>query len=550
MIFEHPLYLFFLPALLPLVLAMILRYRKSRKMAEFFASAVPAGERKERVKGLRMRMLYSFLFFLFFLFFCIIALSGPRWGEEPIVDFHKGVDLVLALDVSRSMNVPDSEAGSRLKQGLAIARELVLKADGMRFGAAVGKGRGILAIPLTYDTEGLISFLDSVSSYSVTGSGTNLESLLDAASFAFKDNMPGRRNIVLFSDGEALSGVLDGALKRLRSGGISVCAVGLGSDTGAPVPVEIGPASPQGVLLSADGKAVTSARRASLLKNAAEKTGGIYVDGSRTDAAAALERFLHSLQMESGIRGRRNEPQARWLVFVLAGLISLGLSRLLGFNFMKKSARQRGRLKKASPVSLAGIVLFFLLSASCTGTRGKLFVMEGNFFSSRGLYTEAISSYLKALNYEDSAPYARYGLGTAYFALEEGQAALERYSEAEKNLGTADREDHAELRFRLQYNSGVIYFEKGEFQAASDAFRKALEISGHRIEAKRNLELSLLNMRRSQAPQPAAAAGTPRTGREGANSGSSILFEYLRGKEREQWKSVEWIEEDTPGPDY
>lgn len=550
MIFEHPLYLLFLPALLPLALVMILRYRKNRKMAEVFASAVPSGERNLRVRELLTRMLYSFLFFLLFLFFCIIALAGPCWGKEAIVDFRRGVDLVLALDVSRSMDVKDSGAGSRLEQGLGIARELVLKADGVRFGAAIGKGRGILAVPLTGDTEGLIGFLDSVSSYSVTGRGTNLESLLDAASLAFKDNMPGRRNIILFSDGEALSGAPDGALKRLRSREISVCAVGLGSDAGAPVPVEIGPDAPQGVLLSADGKPVTSARRSNLLKNLAEKTGGIYVDGGRMDAASTLERFLYSAQMESGIRGSRNEPRGRWLFFVLAGLISLGVSRLLGFNFMRKSVRQRDRLKKVSHVSLAGIVLLSLPGISCTGARGKLLVMEGNFFNSRGLYTEAISSYLKALNHEDSAPYAQYGLGTAYFALEEGQAALERYGEAEKNLGTANREDHAELRYRLQYNSGVIYFEKGEFQAAADAFRKALEISGRRIEAKRNLELSLLNLGHSQAPRPAATAGTPQTGREGASSGSPVLFDYLRRKERDQWKSVKWIEEDTSGPDY
>ncbi|MDR0718472.1 MAG: hypothetical protein LBF78_02460, partial [Treponema sp.] len=66
MIFEHPLYLFFLPALLPLALVMVLRYRKNRKMAEFFASAVPSGERNLRVRELRARMLYSFLFFLLF----------------------------------------------------------------------------------------------------------------------------------------------------------------------------------------------------------------------------------------------------------------------------------------------------------------------------------------------------------------------------------------------------------------------------------------------------------------------------------------------------
>jgi Ca-activated chloride channel family protein len=140
-------------------------------------------------------------------------------------------------------------------------------------------------------------------------------------------------------------------------------------------------------------------------------------------------------------------------------------------------------------------------------------------------------------------------LGSAYWSLEENQAALERYAAAEKTLALG--EDHPELRYRIQYNSGIIYFEKGEYEQAAKAFRGALEIDGSRLEAKKNLELSLLALKRASSPQASSVEGIPETGRTGEDSGSPILFDYLRRREQEQWKSREWTEEDdTSGPDY
>jgi Ca-activated chloride channel family protein len=252
-------------------------------------------------------------------------------------------------------------------------------------------------------------------------------------------------------------------------------------------------------------------------------------------------------------------------VFVLAALVSLGVSRLLGFGRRKKNnitegntisegndtAGTGGQLKALTAFLLSGLVcLLSLLNSSCSEMQGKLLIMEGNFYTNRGLYTDAISAYLKSMDYEDAIPYAEYGLGSAYFALEEGSAALERYAEAEKSLAAALGE-HPELRYRLRYNSGIIHFEKGEYEEAAASFREALEIDGSRIEAKRNLELSLLTLEQVSSPQEAAAAETPQSGAEGENSGSEVLFDYLRQREQEQWKSKEWEEEDSPtGPDY
>ncbi|MDR3147433.1 MAG: VWA domain-containing protein, partial [Treponema sp.] len=124
---------------------------------------------------------------------------------------------------------------SRLERALALGRELA-ELPGFRLGCALGRGRGNLAIPLTEDRPVIVSLLESLDEAVYTGAGTNLESLVDAAAAAFLDDFPGRRVIVLLSDGEALSGSLSSAARRARSQDIGIVAVGLGTAAGGPVP--------------------------------------------------------------------------------------------------------------------------------------------------------------------------------------------------------------------------------------------------------------------------------------------------------------------------
>jgi Ca-activated chloride channel family protein len=198
---------------------------------------------------------------------------------------------------------------------------------------------------------------------------------------------------------------------------------------------------------------------------------------------------------------------------------------------------------------LAALLLLPLLGA-CSGFSGKLFIMEGNFYQSQGMYTQAISAYLKALDYPELIPYAEYGLGSSYQALDEGKAALERFSTAEAALGAAPGKTppkgQRELRYRIRYNTGLVLFGEEDFDGAAEAFRGALEIDGSRVEAKRNLELSLLSR-----PRDKTSSATQGETRDRQSQGTQALFDYLSRKERNQWKSQEWIE-DIPslGPDY
>jgi Ca-activated chloride channel family protein len=169
------------------------------------------------------------------------------------------------------------------------------------------------------------------------------------------------------------------------------------------------------------------------------------------------------------------------------------------------------------------------------------------------MYTQAISAYLQALDYPEVASYAEYGLGSSYQALDEGKAARERYGAAEKALesgpGRTQPEGRRELSYRIRYNTGLVLFGEGDYEGAVEAFRGALEIDGNRVEAKRNLELSLLS--RPPDKSPVSAQGEDGDGGGEKQSRRHALFDYLSQKEQDQWKSQEWIE-DTPstGPDY
>jgi len=554
--FDNPGVLGFLFALIVIAVFIVIRYRRSREKVALFAAAAPSNERESMLRELRLRLIISDIFFLLFTGFLVIALAGPRWGQRMVADYRRGVDVILAFDLSHSMNVSDCFSGqyniSRLERGLDIARELAVSLGDVRLGAAIGREKGVLAVPLTYDAETVFYFLHGLDTAAITGRGTNLESLVDAALASFQDSVPSRRGIILFSDGETLSGSYQGAVERARRAGVSLSAVGLGSYEGGPVPS----AQYEGFLLTEDGEPVFSTRQEDLLRFGADRTGGIYVDGNRKDAAGILSGHINSLGSESRLSGYRREANPRWQIFIFAAMACLAGSRLMGYSRRKKRHRDsidmRPGKETAKPVrntSLLSILLLVFLLGSCSKVQGKLLIMEGNFFNARGLYTEAISSYLKAHEYE--APYAEYGLGSAYFALEEGAAALERYKAAMKGIEELNPEHHTELRYRIHYNTGIICFENGDYEEAAGAFRDALKVDASRIEAKRNLELSLLTIARSSAPKTASSQEGAESIRESSAVSSSVLFEYLREREQEKWKSREWNEESSfTGPDY
>jgi Ca-activated chloride channel family protein len=288
----------------------------------------PHGQKiQRRLPGnLQKKLWASRAFFWFFLACIIAAMTGPRWGVEQTStlpaglpgEYRRSVDMVIAIDVSRSMEITDEQEGeiSRLERGLTIVKDAAGKAagtvSGMRLGVAVSRNRGIVAVPLTWDSDAVFAFVDAADS-SMTGKGTNLESLLDAASSAFQSSHPSTKMILLVSDGEALSGSLRAAVNRCKRDSITVISIAVGSDEGRIIPGE---------------SEIISRRDSGAMRMAAGQTGGIYIDGNREDAAETLAGYLRSLTAGLETKGNNNESETRWFIFAMLAIMAFGASKI------------------------------------------------------------------------------------------------------------------------------------------------------------------------------------------------------------------------------
>jgi Ca-activated chloride channel family protein len=316
--FDYPYVLFTLVFFIPLFL-----YDRFSPQKKIVLMVLP--------KNLQVIRSASQLLFRLFLFFVLFALAGPRWGfGQSEGEYRRMADIVIALDISRSMEVIDekgedsrSDAVSRIERGLSIVKAAAETLPEMRFAVTISRNRGIITIPLTWDNGAVLAFLDAAgdaSGYSITGRGTNLESLLDTAANAFQASSPSTRVILLVSDGEALSGTVSTALERCNRSGIAVTAIALGSDEGGMVP----------------GEEILSRRDSRLMRTVAGQTGGIYIDGNREDAARALITHLRAFGSPSqegaaSIADARSETgtkaKARWFVFLILAIIAYGTSK-------------------------------------------------------------------------------------------------------------------------------------------------------------------------------------------------------------------------------
>ncbi|MCL2138566.1 MAG: tetratricopeptide repeat protein [Treponema sp.] len=197
------------------------------------------------------------------------------------------------------------------------------------------------------------------------------------------------------------------------------------------------------------------------------------------------------------------------------------------------------------------LLLFSLLVCGCSGITGQISIIQANYRFSQGDFNEAIQYYQKALEYPDTAPYAQYGLGTLYYAIGEDNAALVCFNDALERIKNSSNENQ-ELRFCIYYNSGLVFFNKRDYNGAINSFRQALKTDAGRIEAKRNLELSIRSLDRENENKNIQINDQQDSDQiEKINEGRNALFEYVRQKEFNQWQSREWQdEEQDAGADY
>ncbi|MEO8605456.1 MAG: VWA domain-containing protein [bacterium] len=204
----------------------------------------------------------------------LIALARPQWGEIAEPRYQRGREVMLALDLSRSMLATDVSP-SRLARAKLLVDALLDQLKGERVGLTVFAGTAFVQSPLSADYEVLRDLLAALEPSYLPQGGTDYAAMLSAAGEAFGAPGGGDRYLVVLSDGEAHDAAWQAALPALQERGIKVIGLGIGTPQGGVVPAENG-----GVMKDARGNAVLSKLEPATLQELASATGGTYRDAA------------------------------------------------------------------------------------------------------------------------------------------------------------------------------------------------------------------------------------------------------------------------------
>jgi Ca-activated chloride channel family protein len=292
----------------------------------------------------------------------ILALARPQWGrlDEPVFDQSR--EIVIALDLSRSMLTPDVKP-SRLERAKLLVESLIDRLRGERVGLVVFSGTAFLQSPISADYEILREFLPLLGPDFLPEGGTNYHELIETAVDAFGGSSSADRYLIILSDGEATDDDWRDSIGELSKRGIRVIGLGVGTKAGGMIPDGAG-----GFMKDENGAVVLSKLESGTLSELAGATHGAYRDASDW---VDLPQVL-AATVEEGRRGRFIEHNTVRLVeryqWALApALIFLVASFWLEFPVRPKSRQMRlsgaTEQKPASKPVAAAAAALFLLSA-------------------------------------------------------------------------------------------------------------------------------------------------------------------------------------------
>jgi len=315
--------------LLPLLglLVAVAAWRRRRRLAELCGGGTGGVGLQTTLSPGRRRLRRVLL--LAAVVLVVAALARPYWGLRLLPFSAQGRDVMIVLDVSRSMLADDLKP-SRLDHAKWLLRELIKATPGDRFGIVAFAGDAFLQCPLTIDRNSLFMYLDELSPGSIPLGGTNLERALLRAVAAFAAAGGGHRAVLLLTDGDELAGNSRRVLAEFSKRNLPLLVVGLGDPAGTgliPIPAEDGRS--RTLLRDRQGQLVVSRLAEDALRNLALGTpNGMYLRSTVTDSGLdQLRRRIHELVPEAFAQGQRQRPIERFPL-PLAAAVLLLLARL------------------------------------------------------------------------------------------------------------------------------------------------------------------------------------------------------------------------------
>jgi Ca-activated chloride channel homolog len=259
--------------LLPLFLFLRWSWKKRREALKRFGQIELLERLMSSISTQKQR---TKLFLLFLVFaFSLIALARPLWGRKEQSVFSKGRDIMVVLDVSRSMLAEDIKP-NRLAKAKHEISSLINTMSGNRIGLVIFAGEAFVQCPLTLDYAAAKLLLSEVEVGSIQKSGTAIGTAIEKALDSFPPGERESRVIILITDGEDTVSDPSQAAKRAEQEGVLIYAIGIGKVSGVPIPLRDENGNLEGYVEDEQGKVVASKLDVQTLQEICLTTGGAF----------------------------------------------------------------------------------------------------------------------------------------------------------------------------------------------------------------------------------------------------------------------------------
>lgn len=422
----------------------------------------------------------KYFLFRIAIFFLIIAISQPFYGTKKLKGIAESLELVIALDISNSMNTKDIDnKNTRLNIAKQSIIELINQLRGERLGVSIFAGSAFVQLPLTNDYDVAKMFINEIETSMISDQGTNIKEALLTSQEMFS-KLKSSKAVILVTDGENHEENPEDVYNELLDKKVQVCVLGIGTLKGGLIPNN--PYHHEyGYKQDDKGQMIVSKVNQHFIKEIASKTNGfaMITENQYPDLNLILEKIKH-LKREKVNEINIDTKKSIYPYFVFLSLLSLIVFLLINKIQWKKTA--------------IGAIFIFIASSSLNAQSWQDSVQKSREYYKKGEFEKALKSYestekkfkkdLKKVNLKSEKAQTYYKSGN--------------FKEAQKLFHDNTKKGNKQKKSSNYYNEGNAYYQQKEFGNAIQSYKNALKLNPNDKQARYNLSQAIRQLKKSQ----------------------------------------------------